>query len=879
MSINNIKIFTLLFSFFIFNVVKLYPDTVSTNDKLTTVSKLTTTNEHIINAPVHYSAKDSIIITLKNENKIYMFGESSVQYKNLNLSSDYIEIDANKNTVLATFALDSIGNEIGAPIFEDGKTQYKIKKICYNFKTKKMFINDVFTKQNEWYMTAIKAKKMPNNDLYIKNGRYTTCNEDPPHFYFQITKAKIQPQKKIITGPTYLVLEGIPLPIVLPFCFFSQKSNYASGIIMPSYGDEMTRGFSFQNGGYYFAINDYLDLSVTGSFFSKGSWGLNANSTYKKRYKSSGNIQINYRYTTSGEKLAKNFSPSKDANLSWTHNQDPKANPFSTLSASVNLSTNSYNKNDLNTLYSEQQHTNNSQLSSINYRYNFFDSPFSININTSINQIHKNSTLDVIFPNLILTMRNIYPFKKYMQTNTPKWYENIYINYSMIVSNAIQGIKEYDFFKKKTIKDCKSGIKHDIPTNISFNLFKHIIVTQSVNYTELWYFSRINQKYDLKNQKLMPTDTIHGFYRICTYNINTIANTKLYGIFNLHIINKWIKKIQFRHILNPTISLNSSPDYSNSKYKLYEKIHTNNHDTIYSPFSNNLWGVPKIGKSKIIDLSLNNNLELKYTTINTNYVNKISLIDNLRLSISYNYSVDSINWSDISTSARFKLRQHIIEIQGIFDPYIYNKKGIKINTLRFSANKNIGRLKSANTSFSCNLNNEIVKNWFNKNDNKNLLKKNNVNNNNIFLDKKNINHQKNLSQKVKYPTHDEDGYILMNISWDLNFNYSFSLAYNTNAFNKSKMEYFYQINQMLNISGCINPTKNWSINFNTNYNFNNNQFTDTSYYISRKMHCWTMAINIIPIGPFKSYYFTIAANSSILKDLKYTKSGIFMGTS
>lgn len=849
-------------------------DKLMLNTTLVSENNTLKTNKPIIEEAIYYSAKDSIIIKLENNNIIHMFGESSIKYKNLNLSSEYIEMNANKNTIFATFALDSVGKEIGAPILKDGETQYEMKKIHYNFKTKKMLINNAFLQKNEGYITAPKTKKMPNNDFYLLNGRYTTCDEEHPHFYFQLTKAKVQQKNKIITGPTYLVFEDVPLPIVLPFCFFSQKGNYTSGIIIPSYGEEKTRGFSLQNGGYYFALNNYIDLSLTGVVFSKGSWGLDVHSTYRKKYKAFGNIKASYRVTIIGEKYEKNYFVSKDIKLNWIHNQDPKANPFSTLSANVNLSTNSYNRNDLNSLYTGQ-YTQNSNLSSINYNYKFFDSPFAVNLNVSINQIPQTAKLDLVFPNLILTMRKTYLFRKNELKNL-KWYENICMSYSGLASNSIKNIKEYDFFSKNHIKNWKNGIKHELPVSTSFNIFKHVIIIPSINYTELWYPNKINQKYDWNKKKLIHTDTIYGFYRIHNYNTNININTKLYGLFKIWpcFCNKWMKQIQIRHIFTPSINLNSSPSYNNSKHKYYEIIHINDHDTIYSPFSHNLWGVPEIRESKIINFILDNNLEIKTPINKVDSIQKLSLIDNLKLEMNYNYSADSINWSDINASARFKLKQHVLGVQTIFDPYIYNKQGIKINMPRWKVNKGIGRLKYASTFFSYNLNNEIIKKWFTKKNKKNTFNKKDINNN--TFSKKNINLQQNFSQKIKNIDYDEDGYLLMNILWDLNLDYSFSLNYNSNVFNESTKEYSYKTNQTLNITGNINPTKNWSINFNTDYDFNCKKIVHMSCSIIRLMHCWTIAANIVPMGPSQTYYFTIATNSSILKDLKYTQSGHFM---
>jgi hypothetical protein len=851
-------------------------------------------NPNAIDAPIQYASKDSMVMILKDHNMIYMYGEGSVQYKNLDLKGEYIEVDADSKIILSTFGLDSVGNEFGYPVFKEGETEYEMKKARYNFKTKKMFITDVITQQGEGYVTAFETKKMPNDDLYMRNGRYTTCDDhEHPHFYLQLTKAKVRPGKTIVTGPAYLVIEDVPLPVAIPFGFFPFTSDYSSGIIMPTYGDEMRRGFSLREGGYYFAFNDYVDLALTGEIYTNLSFGVNARSNYRKRYKFSGGLQASYLVTILGNKGDTDYSKSKDFRLTWNHSQDAKANPFSTLSASVNFTTQSYDRNELNSLYSDQ-YTQNTKSSSVNYSYRFPNSPFSLNINTSINQISKDTTLSVTFPNLTINMKDVYPFKRKEQIGAPKWYEKILIRYTGTVSNSISNVKEYDFFKKNLVKDWKNGVKHQIPISASFSLFKNITISPSISYNERWYFNKIDRKYDYKMRRDVPADTTYGFYRIYDYSGSISAQTKLYGMYKFWgIFGEWTKKTVIRHVITPNVSFSGAPDFSNEKYHYYKNLVylndlTGQLDTInYSPYSHQLYGIPGKGKTGSLSFSLDNNLEMKVPIAGTDSTRKYSIIDNFRVNMSYNFLAPEFNWSDLNASIRLKLGKYTLNLTGLFDTYTYDETGKRINVPRWEAGKGIGRLRSTNTSFSYALNNEAVKKLyenlcalFGKKGEENTSENNQSNPNpeqpDAALDENNEANSPRTSLRKSQKSdenYDEDGYLLNKIQWNLNFNYSWNFGYG--KFKPEIREYSYQNTQALSMSGSISPTKGWSFNFSTNYDFDSKKFVTMQCSISRQMHCWSMSASFIPVGPYKSYNFSIAVNSSMLKDLKYTQSSNF----
>jgi hypothetical protein len=844
-------------------------------------------NSNAIDAPVKYAAKDSMRMVMRTENKVYLYGESSVQYKNLDLTGEYIEVDADQSTVLATYALDSIGEKFGYPIFKEGETQYEMEKARYNFKTKKMYINNVITQQGEGYMTAGETKMMPNDDLYTRNARYTTCDDhEHPHFYFNLTKAKLRPGKDVVTGPLYLVVEDVPLPVALPFAFFPFTSDYSSGIIMPTYGDELRRGFSLQNGGYYFALSDYIDLKLTGEIFTRGSWGLDIQSGYRKRYKYSGDLHASYRVTITGEKDEKDYTKTKDIRLTWTHTQDAKANPFGTFSANVNFATSSYSQNDLATLYSRQA-TENTASSNISYNYRPPNTPFTLSANASINQIKRDTTLSVTLPNLTITMREIYPFQRKERVGALRWYENIRLSYTGLVSNSIRNAKEYDILKKKIIGDWKNGIQHRIPLSASFTLLKNITLTPSFNYEERWYTSRIHRTYDYQLQRDVPSDTTTGFYRIYNYNASVSAQTKLYGTYiPWSIFGNWTKKTIIRHVFTPNISFSGSPDFSNKKYGYYKDLiylRNGQRETLtYSPYADNLWGVPGRGQSGSLNINLDNNLEMKIPVAHTDSTRKISLIDQFRLSTSYNFLADSLRWSNLNATLRLKLtKNYTIAINGTFDIYEFDENGRPINRLLWKQGK-LGRFQGASHTFDFQLNNETLKKWFTKNNTDPDTNTTAPPPPDQAPDDPTTNpdNQPTTPTTLRKPkeqdtNYDPDGYYLVNIPWNLGIHYTVGFAYDRARFNTETRTYPYKINQSLGITGNISPTKNWNLTFNTGYDFDNKQFVMTQISISRQMHCWTMSASLMPVGPYQSYSFTIAVNSSLLQDVKYNQSSSY----
>ncbi|MDL2256603.1 LPS-assembly protein LptD [Bacteroidales bacterium OttesenSCG-928-I14] len=864
-------------------VSPILPDSISNQEEIGVLSKDSTQikkSESPIEAPIDYNAKDSMVMILDSKNMMYLYGDGDITYMSSKLKGEYIEVDAVKSEVYSTFGLDSIGEEFGYPVFSDGGQEYEIKEVKYNFKTKKLFSRDIITQQGEGYMTAKETKMMPNQDMYMRGGVYTTCDHEHPHFYLKISKAKMRPGKDVIFGFSQLVIEDVPMPIALPFGFFPFTDDYSSGVIMPTYGDEMKRGFSLRDGGYYFAFNDYVDLALTGEIYTKGSWGLQARSNYKKRYKFNGSLDASYIVT----KLDETQPVSKDFRLNWRHAQDAKAHPFRTFSADVRFSTSGYGRNNLSEQYSGG-YSNNTKASTVNYSYRFPNSPFSMSMTASINQTARDTTLSITLPSLTITMRDIYPFKRKEQIGDPKWYENIRMSYSGQLSNSITA-KEYDIFEKNIIKDWKNGMKHYIPISASFNLFKYINVTPSLTYNEKWYTSKRYKAYDSVKDRIVDADTVYGFYRIYDFSGSISASTKLYGMYKpWKIFGEWTKNTVIRHVLTPKISFSGSPNFSDFKYGYYTNLRYYDGDGklvnhTYSPFNHNIYGVPGTGMSGSLNFGFENNIEMKIPMAKSDSVRKISLIDNLGFNMGYNFLADSMNWTDIRTTLRIKLLKNLtLNLSGDFDTYTYNENGTRINVPRWKAGKGLGRLRGTGTSFSYSINTNVIKGWFNKDD----KSSDGTNDNGVPGIDESLENDvgdedigsgiRRKKKKVEGEGLDADGYWIPNIPWNLTLSYSISFAYDMANFDKVKREYPYKFNQTLGISGNISPTKGWSFNFSTNYDFDAKKFSTMNCSIVREMHCWQMSASFIPIGPYQSYHFSIAVSSSLLQDLKYNQSG------
>lgn len=827
-----------------------------------------------LDAPVIYEASDSIVFT--KGGYAHLYGEGKVNYQNIELTSAIISMNMDSSTVYARGVADTTGVESGTPVFKDGETPYESKIMRYNFKTKKGFINNIVTQQGEGYVTSEEGKKGANDEIYMRHGQYTTCdNHDHPHFYLKLSMAKVRPKKNVVFGPAQLVVEDVPLPIAVPFGFFPFNSSYSSGFIMPTYGDEMNRGFYLRDGGYYFAISDKMDLKLLGEIFTKGSWGLSAASNYNKRYKFSGSFNASYLVTKTGEKNMPDYSVSKDFRIQWSHRQDAKANPNSSFSASVNFATSSYDRSSLSSLYNPQQYAQNTKASSVSYSRNFPEIGLNISGAFNITQNTRDSSLSMTLPDVNISLNRIYPFKRKKAAGDERWYEKISLQYTGSITNSIS-TKDNLLFKTP-LTQWENGMQHKIPVSATFNLFKYINIVPSFNYTERWYLRKVKQSYDPSpaSNDHVRRDTINGFNRVYDYNLALQMNTKLYGMYKPLFMKS--KEIQIRHVFTPTISYTYTPDFGKSRYGYYDTYtYTDENGEVrtveYSPYEGAVYGYPGKNMSQNISFSVDNNLEMKMKSDkdSTGY-KKISLIDQLGASLSYD--VANKRWSDLSMNLRLKFpNNYTFNMNASFATYAYqfdeNGNVVVGDRTEWSYGR-FGRFQGYSGSFSYTLNNDTFKKLFGKkdeNEDKNKKKKGDSEDEEEDTEENEEQENKSNMRKTEKASVDSDGYLAFKFPWSISLSYSYSIREDRSKnINIKKMRYPYSLTHSLNVSGNFKIGSRWNMTYSTGYDFTSKEMSMTTLNITRDLHCFNMSCGLV-FGPFTSYNFSIRANSSMLTD-------------
>ncbi len=834
-----------------------------------------------IDAPVFYECTDSMVWA--SDGNAHLYGSGKVKYDKIELTANIISMNMDSSVVHATGRADTTGVVTGLPIFMDGGTPYESDRMSYNFKTKKGFINNVYTQQGDGFLMGGKAKKDSSNVFYSQDGMYTTCDAEHPHFYIKLTRAKVRPKKDVVSGPLYLVVEDVPLPLALPFGYFPFTESYSSGFIMPSYGDETERGFYLRDGGYYFAISDKFDLRLTGEIFTKGSWGVNAASTYAKRYKFSGNVSLSYLVTKSGEKGLPDYAVGKNFRVQWSHRQDAKAMPNTNFSASVNFATSDYERANLNSLYNPALSSQSVRTSSINFSHTFPGLGLSVSATMNVSQNVQDSILSLTLPTLNVSLSKKYPFKRKKRAGDERWYEKIALSYNAQVSNSIT-TKEDKLFKSSFVDDWRNGVKHSIPINATFQLFNYINITPSFNYTERWYFKKINQNWNEVTGKVV-NDTVHGFHRVYNYNVSLSANTTLYGFYKPASFIKNSRIHTVRHVFKPSLSFSYAPDFGDERYGYYDTyVYTDEYGEArtveYSPYQGSIYGIPSKGRTGSISLSVSNNLEMKWRMKNDS-LKKISLIDELGASLSYNLAAKVRPWSNLSTRLRLKLtKNYTFSFNATWATYAYafNDRGqVVVGERTEWSYGRFGRFQGMSQNLSYTFNNKTigkVKDFFAK------IKGEDSEEEGSEGDKPEQEQEESRggslksakSKKPKNAELDEDGYMPFKLPWSLTVSYGINMAEDRSAkINIKTMRYPYKFTQNLNFSGNIGISDNWRISFTSGYNFEYKKLTTTTMNISRDLHCFEMSCGIV-LAPYTSFNFTFRATSAMLADfLKYEK--------
>ena len=842
-------------------------DSLGADTVVVRVDSVAPTKKQPLDAPVIYESNDSTTFTLGGAATLY--GSGKVNYQNIELAAEVISMNLDSSTVHAYGIKDTTGTIKGKPVFKEGETAYDTETISYNFKSKKAGITDIITQQGEGYVTGSRAKKGANDEIFMEHGRYTTCDHhDHPHFYMQLTRAKVRPKKNVVTGPAYLVVEDVPLPLAVPFFFFPFSSSYSSGFIMPTYMDDSSRGFGLAEGGYYFAMSDIMDLKLTGDIFTKGSWRLSGLTNYNKRYKYSGTLQADYQVTKTGDKGMPDYTVAKDFKVVWNHRQDAKASPNSTFSASVNFSTSSYERSNINNLYNSQLLTQNTKTSSISYSRSFPDIGLTLSGTTNIAQTMRDSSIAVTLPDLNITLSRLFPFKRKKAAGAERWYEKISVSYTGRLTNSIR--TKDDRLFKTGISGWENAMNHNIPISATFTLFKYLQVNPSVNYTERWYTRKINQTYNEETGRLEQNlnDTINGFYRVSNYSASLSLSTKLYGMYKPLFMKK--KEIQIRHVVTPQVGISGAPAFS----KYWQEYTDNNGNTqYYSPYTGQPFGVPSREGSGTVSFSIANNLEMKYYDAKKDTLKKVSLIDDLSVNMSYNMAAKEKPWSPLSMNLRLKLtKNYTFNMNASFATYAYtfDKSGnvVEGNRTEWSYGR-FGRFQGYGSSFNYTFNNDTWKKWFGpKEDEKGKDKKESEDGGDEDSD--GSAEDGTTTKKVEKAQADPDGYQVFKMPWSLSFSYSFNIREDrTKPINRYSMRYPFTYTHNINMNGNVKISNNWSLSFNSGYDFQAKEITQTSCTISRDLHCFNLSASLSPFGRWKYYNVTIRANASILQDLKY----------
>lgn len=843
-----------------------------------------------IDSPVEYTAEDSMIYDA-HSGLAFLYGRAQVNYLNMQLTAAKIAMNMDSSLVHAEARPDSTaeGGLAERPIYRQGNDEYDSERMSFNFKTKKGFIHNVKTQQGDGYMVSEKSKRTADGTLYLEHARYTTCDAKHPHFYLALSRAKVRPGKETVFGPAHLVVEDVPLPLAIPYGFFPFNKKYSSGFIMPSYGDETSRGFYLRDGGYYLALSDYMDLKLLGEIYTKGSWGVSAETNYNKRYRYRGNVYFSYLRTVEGEKNMPDYAVTKSLKIQWTHTKDAKSSPNTTFSARVNFASENYERKNLESMYNPLSYTQSTRASSVSFSHTFTDIGLSISASANLTQNMRDSSIAVTLPDLSISLSRFFPFRRKHQVGKERWYEKISMSYTGQVSNSIT-TKENLLFKSNLIKDWRNGFQHRIPIDATFQLFKYINISPSFSFRDIMYASRINRSWDREAQRELA-DTTYGFYNLYDWNVGISANTTLYGFYKpLKFLGTKIQAI--RHVFKPSVTFSYAPDFTTSRYgyrKQYERVDAagNSSWVSYSPYSGGIYGYPSGTKQGLISMSVSNNLEMKVRSDrDTTGFRKISLIDELSASLSYNLAAKKQPWSNLSTRLRLKLgKNKTFSMAAVWATYAYkfNEQGQVVTSDRTEwSYGRFGRFQGMSQNLSYTFNNQTWKKLMDKLHGRGKSSTSadaastdasttNAEDANVDPDLR-TGRDGGKGKKKEKAKVDADGYLTFSIPWSLTLSYGITMAEDrTKQINVRRMRYPFSFTQTLNASGYVRISDGWNISFNSGYDFEMHRISMTTMSLSRDLHCFEMSASIV-LKPYSSFNFTFRARASELADaLKWDK--------
>lgn len=843
-----------------------------------------------IEAPIEYTANDSLVYDARTQTA-HLFGSSNVKYQNMDLASDKIYMSLDSSLVHATGTRDSSVKDgvKNKPVFTMGQDKYETDTIAFNFKTKKAYIDNVYTEQEDGFLRGERSKRDSTGVIYLEHGRYTTCDEEHPDFYIALSRARVRPGKDVVFGPAYLVVADVPLPLAIPYGFFPFTKRYSSGFIMPSYGDEQARGFYLKDIGYYFALSDKWDLKLLGEIYTRGSWGFSAASNYRKRYRYNGSFLFSYQDTKTGDKGLPDYARQESFKIQWSHRQDSKANPYSSLAASVNFATSSYERNNLNSLYNPQTLTQSTRTSSVSWSTTFSSIGLTLSATANLSQNMRDSTLAVTLPDLNIAVSRFYPFKRKHAVGNERWYEKISMSYTGQIGNSIN-TKEDKFFKSNLIKEWRNGWNHEIPISGNFTLFNYLNVSPSFRFTDRMQSAKVERSWDTAKQ-VEVADTTYGFHNIYNWNFSMGMSTKLYGFWtpNRKIFGDKIQAI--RHVLTPQVTFSYAPDFGASRYgywKTYQKTDADGNVSLveYSPYSTGMFSVPGRGKTGSISFSLGNNLEVKVKSDkDSTGVKRISLIDDLAINMSYNMAAKTRPWSDLGMNIRLKWwKNYTFNMNAVFATYAYeldDQGRPYVGTHTEWGKGRFGRFQGMSQNISYTLTPEKLSKLFGGGGSREDDKRRAGNGDDEGVDtdiESNVDEvmergKHNARKEKSKASTDEDGYMAFSMPWSLTFGYGVTMreSNDINKFNYKKMRYPYKFSQTLNVSGNIRISDGWNISFSSGYDFESHEISMTTASLQRDLHCFNMSCEVV-LAPYTSYNFTFRCNAATLTDaLKYDK--------
>ena len=816
---------------------------VANGTSLDDVDTLMRLSNGAITNVVKYQARDSVAMDLTTR-RAFLYTEGKIDYDDMLLEADHVEVDFTRQILHAHGTPDTAGEVTGRPFFKQGESEYHADTITFNYTTQRGLIKGVITQEGDGFLPGRTVKKVNDSVMYLNGGSYTTCNYAHPHFAINFTKSKLIANDKIVTGPAWLSVEDVPTPVALPFAFFPITKTRQSGVLLPSYGWMNYRGYYLKDGGYYWAINDNVDLALIGELYTNLSWALEAKSNYYKRYRYKGALDLRYGQTFEGIRGDTNtFGSFNDFKFTWRHDEDAKANPYSRFSANVNLQSRNYNKNTTNAA----DYFNSTTTSSISYTTklgSYFN--FAASARESFNA--QTGVMNIKLPSISLSSITVYPLRRRNPVGSYRWWENISLSYVMNAENNITA-QDSELFTRVTLDRMQYGVQHNIPLQSSVKVLRFFNWTNSVAYNERWHWSTINRSYD-QATGILTTDTVRGFRSNRDFTVSSSLSTRVYGMFQF----KYGPVKALRHVINPSLSFTYHPDFGAERFGWWRQYtDTTGYVHRYSIFQGSLYGGPPDGRSGNLRLAIGNNLEIKVQNPfdTAAEVKKIALLENLNLAMGYDLAKDSLNLSNLSVTGRTTLfRTLVFNYSGSFCPYVIDTLGNLHNRFLWTEERRL--LRTDNSTWSAQLS------W-------------SLNNNTFKKEGRSGGHPQAILLQTPHNTDATmmiGGYVDFSVPWNLSLSYTFS---HVNRYVARELSMTQETIQSITLSGNVSLTKNWRVAASTGYDFVNHGMSYTTVDIYRDLHCWEMRFTWVPFGYYRSWFFQINIKADALHDVKYEK--------